>query len=154
MHTIRLRGPWNLEPLARFVRQADGSIRESIERLPAPGRMTMPADWAEVCGRDFLGRVRYHRIFQTPTGLEAGERVYLVVEPPRSSGKVILNGKRLGEVRDRGSALRADITLLLADHNHLEVLVEHPALVAIGTLNDDNGAAGGLVGEVRLEIEE
>ncbi len=58
----------------------------------------MPADWADLFGRDFFGRVRYRRTFQKPTGLESGERVFLVVEPPRSRGVVSLSGKPLGEV--------------------------------------------------------
>jgi hypothetical protein len=44
----------------------------------------------------------------------------------------------------------------LEDHNRLEIVVDHPALDAAGAANDDGGTRlpGGLVGEVRLEIEE
>jgi hypothetical protein len=98
-----------------------------------------------------LGLVRYLRIFQKPTGLESGERVWLVVERPRSRGTVELNRKRLG---DAGG--RFDITELLEDHNRLEILVEHPVVDARGVARDDDDTAliGGLIGEVRLEIEE
>jgi hypothetical protein len=151
MHTIRLRGPWQVEPVTRFVLQPDSSYKPMEDCLPAAGRMTMPADWSGLLGADFLGRVRYRRTFQKPTGLESGERVWLVVEGPRSRGVVELNRKRLG---DAGG--RFDITHQLEDHNQLEIVVEHPALDARGLTDDDSDTSsiGGLVGEVRLEIGE
>ncbi len=151
MHPIRLRGPWSVEPVERFVLRADGGYEHSTADLPGAVRMTMPADWEAGLGASFLGRVRYHRIFQKPTGLESGGRVWLVVERPRSRGVVELNRKRLG---DAGG--RFDVTEILADHNRLEIMVEHPAVDASGFAGDDFDAnrTGGLVGEVRLEIEE
>jgi hypothetical protein len=100
--------------------------------------------------------VRYHRVFQSPTGLESGERVWLVVEPPRSRGAVKLNGTPLGDIAFGGRAFRFDITARLEDHNRLEIVVEHPALDGDSVANDDSdiNRPGGLVGEVRLEIEE
>jgi hypothetical protein len=155
MHTIRLRGPWQVEAVARFVLQADGTYAISYDGLPAAARATMPADWSALLGADFLGRVRYRRTFQKPTGLESGERVWLVIEEPRSFGRTELNRKRLGDARC-GRALRVDITEMLEDHNRLEILVEHPALDADSAADDDSDArsTGGLIGEVRLEIEE
>lgn len=155
MHTIRLRGPWNVEPLARFVARGGGAFLASADELPAAERLTMPADWSATCGPDFLGRVRYHRIFQQPTGLDDGQRVFLVVEGPRSRCAVHLNHKRLADALLWGDTGRYEVTTLLADHNQLEIVVEHPALDERGMANDDEAeAAGGLVGEVRLEIEE
>jgi len=155
MHIIRLRGPWQLEPLARYVEQPHGYDRQSAD-LPAGGRATMPADWCATCGQDFLGVVRYRRSFQKPTGLAPGERVWLVVEPPRSLASVFLAEQPLGEVHCGGPVGRFDITPLLADGNALVIEVEHPALDEDGSPTDENTAAepGGLVGEVRLEIEE
>jgi len=156
MHTIRLRGPWQLEPIVRFVLQPDGTYRPVRKDLPPPAKATMPADWSEPLGADFLGRVRYQRVFQKPTGLESGERVWLVIEGPRSRGVVELNRKRLGDVSHGESFGRFDVSELLEDHNGLEIVVEHPALDASGRTNHDSVAVapGGLVGEVRLEIEE
>ncbi len=144
MHVIRLRGPWHVEPLARFVPQGDGTILESAEELAAGFRVNMPADWSAILGGDFLGRVRYTRAFHKPTGLELGERVFLVVEAPRSRGAVELNGKQVGEVRMDRAPMRVDVTDLLGGDERLEILVEH----------DVPECVGGLVGEVRLEIEE
>jgi len=156
MHIIRLRGPWRLEAVERFVLQPDGTYRTTSADLPSAARVTMPADWAESLGNDFLGRVRYLRTFQKPTGLEPGERVFLVVEPPRSRGALTLSGQPLGEIHWGGRRVRFDITAKLEDHNRLEIVVEHPSLDAAGTPIDDSGtdSPGGLVGEVRLEIEE
>jgi hypothetical protein len=155
MHIIRLRGPWQLEPIWRLVLHADGTYRPERENLPAAARMTMPADWSAVFGADFLGRVQYRRVFHRPTGLEGGARVYLVVEWPRSSALVELNRKRLGHVSSGAAVVRFDITELMVDDNSLEIVVDHPALDADCKAVDDAAhGPGGLVGEVRLEIEE
>jgi hypothetical protein len=116
----------------------------------------MPADWSCLFGADFLGRVRYERGFQKPTGLEGGERVFLVVEPPRSEGCVLLDGELLGFVHAGERAQRFDITNRLASRNKLEVFVDHPALDELRSTvgNPIDTLPGGLIGEVRLEIEE
>ncbi len=144
MHVIRLRGPWQVEPLARYVPQSDRSRTALSDDLPAAARATMPADWSATLGAAFLGRVRYSRSFHQPTGLDFEERVFLVVEPPRSRGVVELNRKRLGEVSWGGAPLRVDVTDLLGGDERLEIVVEH----------DVAGSVGGLVGEVWLEIED
>jgi hypothetical protein len=115
----------------------------------------MPADWSDPLGNEFLGRVRYTRTFQKPTGLERGDKVWLLVEPPRSLGIVQLVSRELGTVRWGGAGGRFDITPLLADRNTLEIIVDHPALDAANRPSSDSSlrSAGGLVGEVRLEIE-
>jgi hypothetical protein len=156
MHTIRLRGPWQVEPLERYVPCGGGDFARSTGGLPLSARVTMPADWTGVCERDFLGRVRYRRVFQKPTGLDSGERVWLVIEPPRSRGVVTLNRKRLGEVVWGAQPGRYHISDLLEDHNRLEIIVEHPLLDETSQPVDDDRtlSPGGLVGEVRLEIEE
>jgi len=156
MHTIRLRGPWLVEPNYRFVLQPDGSYKLLKDGLPPATRATMPSDWSQVLGAEFLGRVGYRRTFQRPTGLEEGQRVWLVIEPPRSSACVMLHEKLLGFI-DPGTSLgRFDITARLEDHNRLVIYVDHPALNELrSTVGDPTELPpGGLVGEVRLEIEE
>jgi hypothetical protein len=165
MHTIRLRGPWQLEPVWRYVLQADGTYRTDREDLPEATRVTMPADWSAVYGADFLGRVRYHRVFQKPTGLDSGERVWLVVEPAQSEACVTLKGRLVGFVYPGEPTGRFDITDRLEDHNQLDIVVDHPAVELITdhpvprALQSKVGdprllSPGGLVGEVRLEIED
>jgi hypothetical protein len=155
MHTIRLRGPWELEPVARYVQLGDGRY----ERTDAPlvtVRAKLPDDWAKVLGGEFLGSVCYRRTFQRPTGLEQGQRVWLIVEPPRSCCVVNLNDHSLGVVSGEGNPGKFEISKLLQDHNWLEILVHHPSLDADGVAKNDIylQTPGGLVGEVRLEIEE
>ena len=157
MHTIRLRGPWPVEPLQRFILQPDGSYSVTEDDLPPPvGRATMPADWSALFGAEFLGRVRYRRTFNKPTGLESGERVFLVVEPARSEARVMWKGDVLGFVCSGQAAGRFDITDRLEDHNTLEIWVDHPSLDCMRSTVGDPAVLppGGLVGEVRLEIED
>jgi hypothetical protein len=156
MHFIRLRGPWQLEPVARFVLQSDGGYVAVTDDLPLAATMTMPADWSAAFGGEFLGRVRYHRNFNTPTGLDEGQRVFLVVDSPRSRGVVALQDKRLGEVAWGGPPGRFEITGLLKIHNRLEIVLDHPPLDAANSAIDDGSTRppGGMVGEVWLEIEE
>ncbi|MCC7473983.1 MAG: hypothetical protein IT425_01195 [Pirellulales bacterium] len=151
MHSIRLRGPWGVEPVARFVPRADGSFVETTADLPPASRQVVPADWSEPLGGKFLGRVNYRRTFQSPTGLDGGQRVFLVVELQASRGQVSLGNSPLGE-----TPLRRDITQLLEPRNVLIITLEHPALDASGTPTDDSYShpTGGLTGEVRIEIEE
>ena len=115
----------------------------------------MPADWCEPLGPEFLGVVRYSRKFNRPTNL-SDDRVWLVVEPPRSCGHVFVNGRELGYVRFGAPAGRFDITALLQDYNAICIEVEHPELDDAGNAPDDGSVyiPGGLIGEVRLEIEE
>ena len=156
MHTIRLRGPWSVEPIMRFVLQPDGAYRPTEDDLPPAARATMPADWSALFGADFLGRVRYRRTFNKPTGLDAGERVWLVIEPAQSEAWATWKGELLGFVYPGDPAGRFDLTERLEDHNTLEVYVDHPALNHMRSKVGDpmKLAPGGLVGEVRLEIEE
>jgi hypothetical protein len=155
MHTIRLRGPWELEPVARFLRLDDGRYAPSDAPLIIV-RATQPADWAKALGREFLGSVCYRRTFHRPTGLEQGQRVWLIVEPPRSRCVVNLNDHSLGVVLGEGDPGKFEISGLLQDHNWLEILVHHPSLDADGVAKNDINLQmpGGLIGEVRLEIEE
>jgi hypothetical protein len=156
MHTIRLRGPWQLEPLERYVKRDRGGYQSDTIGLPANDRWKMPADWCETMGPDFLGVVRYRRTFHRPSKLTSTAKVWLVVEPPRSYGLVRLGGRPLGEVEFGGPPSRFDITAHLGDRNFLEIDVAHPVLDDDWLPTDDGSVSqtGGLIGEVRLEIEE
>jgi len=155
-HVIRLRGPWEYEPLARLVPNADGTQREETHDLPPAGRSEMPADWGATLGVDFRGRVRYIRRFGCPTGLGPRERVWLVFEGADATAVARLNERPLVEICGLGSATRIDVTDLLAQRNLLVVDVELPPLDAAAeraARPGREGLPGGLIGEVRLEIE-
>ncbi len=127
MHTIRLRGPWQVEPVERLFFSRMGIVRKRV--IFRPGSATMPADWSEFFGADFLGRVVYRRSFQKPTGLDSGERVCAsgrtaAIRARVSCGKAmscdfVPPGERVG---------RFEITDRLEDHNELEIIVDHPDL--------------------------
>jgi beta-galactosidase/beta-glucuronidase len=152
IHSIRLRGPWRYEPLARSVLQSDGTPTETTNGLPPAGKVAMPGDWGATLGRAFRGRVRYRRAFGRPT-IEAGERVYLVIEAVDAEARVLLNGQPLGETR--GGPARFDVTALLRPRNELMVEVSlpvHPPDEERQIRGARAGLPGGLIGEVRLEI--
>src|SRR5262245_45433612 len=82
-HRIRLRGPWEHEPLAR----AAGDDRP----LPPPGPLRLPARWADGPLADFAGRVRLRRPFGYPGRLDDHERVFLVIDGAAGCRAVTLN---------------------------------------------------------------
>ena len=154
MHTIRLRGPWQLEPVSRYVPCGDGRHERRDDDLPPATKMIMPADWSDAFGPEFCGRVRYVRVFHAPPGLVPEERVWLVVEPQRSHARVMMAEEALGTVAADGPPGRWDITHRLGETNRLEIFVDHPALDDAQLASSDPSTPGGLVGEVRLEIDE
>lgn len=153
-HAIRLRGPWQLEPLCRYLTAAGGSVVESREDLPPPCRTTVPSDWGDVLGREFRGRVRYRRTFQSPPPLDPHERVWLVVEGVDAQGSVTLNGHLLGEIPGYALGRSFEVTTLLSTSNQLAVEVDLPQKNAgSGPLRPGRELLpGGPIGDVRLEI--
>jgi hypothetical protein len=137
-HRIRLRGPWECEPLVRLRRRPDRAIEEVPGSIPEPQRMTMPCRWSDGGLGDFAGRVRFRRRFGYPGRIDAGERVWLTFAGVDGITDVHLNGTFLG--RRATGPFEFEITSLLRERNVLEALVEAA---------DGNG---GLWGEVALEI--
>ena len=164
-HVIRLRGPWDYEPLARFMTRADSSVSVTNDDLPPSGVIELPGDWSNALGIEFQGIVRFERRFHRPTGLEAASYVWLVIDDVDWQAEVSLNDRVLGtaicsQSSDPHQAMkcpaRFDITALLSPQNWLSIVVTSP------TLNDCNtplprpgrtGQPGGLIGLVRLEID-
>src|SRR5919204_207462 len=95
-HRIRLRGPWECEPLARLVRRADGRVEMVPEALPPGGRMTPPCRWREGGWPDFAGRARFVRRFGLPRRLDPHERVWLTFAGVDTVAEVTLNDRFLG----------------------------------------------------------
>ncbi len=156
MHTIRLRGPWNYSPLCRTVWTAAGASQEIDGPVPAAGRLKIPANWQETLGEDFFGRVRYQRSFHCPTGLTEQDQVFIVIDQVDALGSVTLNDQHLGDIPPGADPTRFEITILLQQRNQLEIIVDLP-------LTDSDSAdlirpnrkqeAGGLIGEVKIEIQ-
>ncbi len=153
-HVIRLRGPWEIEPLARYRRGADGQYVRETHDLPAGGKGPVPGDWSDVLGGDFRGTVRYTRKFNCPTNLGADERVWLVMDGVDHRADVTFNGNPLCDLLGLEFA-RADMTEGFLAHNTLVIDVtllpeDHPD--APPRHPGREGQPGGLIGEVRLEI--
>jgi hypothetical protein len=128
-HRIRLRGPWECEPL----RRGDNADQP----LPPPRRMTMPCRWNEGGLSAFTGRVRFRRSFGYPGRIDAHERVWLTFEGVADEAEVRLNDAPLGRI---AGASEWEVTPLLRQRNELVIEVE-------GTAEQ-----GGLWGEVALEV--
>jgi hypothetical protein len=141
MHTIRLRGPWQIEPVSEFVRASKGELLEGPSDLPPAGETNVPGDWGAALGNTFRGRARFIRRFGLPTNLEPQERVFLVMGPLLEQGSVELNGVALGRQSLIDGQQRYDVTSLLKPRNELVICVES---------REDTG---GIRGEVKLEIE-
>ena len=133
-HRIRLRGPWECEPLERRPPDCSGRLRD-----PARLRMTLPCRWAASGLADFAGRVRFRRRFGYPGRIDDYERVWLTFEGASDRAAVRLNGSDLGEHAGDGP-FEFDVTRLLRARNELAVDV------------DGTAERGGLWGEVALEV--
>src|SRR5262249_9777400 len=94
-HAIRLKGPWELEPLAREVPSPAGEARRGV-CASAGATVEVPGDWGSVLGEDFRGTARYTRRFNCPTNLGPQEHVELVFEGVDYEAQVTLNGHDLG----------------------------------------------------------
>lgn len=128
-HRIRLRGPWDYEPLARRS--------DDPRPLPPAGRMTLPTPWAAAGLSEFAGRLQLRRSFGYPGQIDPHEQVWLTFGSLRDHAEILLNGSRLGTLTAEGGEFL--ITPLLRPRNELLVVVD----------GDHNG---GLIGDVALEV--
>jgi hypothetical protein len=154
-HIIRLRAPWQLQTLVRYVPLASGEFQEDSVDLPSTAKADVPGDWTELLGADFLGRVRYTRSFNCPTNLDPNERVWLVCDGVDGAADFSLNGTSIFTVAGPNQAGSCNVTTHLRPHNLLSVEVSllppsHAQHVPRATSRAGRG--GGITGEVRLEI--
>ena len=123
-HQIRLRGPWQAEP---------------IDPPGEPRRVILPATLAG-CGLGNCRRVRFRRRFGRPRQIDAYERVWLVGEPITGRAAFQLNGRELATV-DSAVPFSFPVTDLLAERNELTI----DLTVASG----ENGLSGDIALEIR-----
>ena len=110
----------------------------------------MPADWGDWLGSEFRGKVVFKRPFGMPTRLAPDQPVWLVLESVDYRAVVTLNGNRLGSFQSE-EHFRVNVRERLEQANVLTVEVELPLGVERG---DRATLAGGLIGSIRLEIQE
>lgn len=128
-HRIRLRGPWECEPLSR----TGGGP------LPSPCRVSVPCRWVNDRLGPFAGRVRLRRRFGYPGRIDPHERVWLTFAAADRDVTVSLNDELLGHHRGAFEPFEFEVTARLRPRNELIVELEGPA-------------DGGLWGEVALEV--
>lgn len=131
VHTIRLRGPWDYEPLSRA----------GLGDLPVSGRAQMPCEWSSILGVDFIGRVCFRRRFNRPGQLDPHEHVWLVIETPAQLVAAWLNDQPLTCATTDATITACNITERLAAHNALRI-----------ELSRDTADVTNWLAEVRLEI--
>lgn len=141
-HTIRMRGPWQYEVLHAETPPPSSS---------GPQRVKMPTSWAESLGTGFRGTVRYRRKFNRPAHLDLHERLRLVLEGADAYAEAALNGTPLGRIAGYTLPSTFDVTSLVETRNELVVDVSLPAEGSVLRPGREQ-FAGGLIGEVRLEI--
>ena len=113
-HRIRLRGPWNCEPIAQRG-------NESAKPLPAACLLTMPCRWCDSLLREFTGRVRFRRAFGYPGRIDVYERVWLTLTGLAGAAEMALNGTPLTGGVEVGATREFDVTRLLRSRNELVV---------------------------------
>ena len=128
-HRIRLRGPWECEPLLR--------LDNAEQLLPPSYRMPMPCRWSEGGLAGFIGRVRFRRSFGYPGRIDSHERVWLTFAGISGTAEVRLNNQSLGRI---DSASEFEVTPLLRTRNAMTVEL------------DITAEQEGLWGEVALEV--
>ena len=114
-------------------------------------RTIIPSDWNDWLGSSFQGSVEYCRNFGLPTGLKSDQKVWLVIESIDFRGSAILNDRQLGSHRLGDPPLRIEVQTMIRKSNVLKIEIEMPVEADRGPRT---GLAGGLIGGVRLEIEE
>jgi hypothetical protein len=165
-HIIRLRGPWQCEPLAFAGIAVDGSVIWTDTELPPPAVIELPGDWSAAIGRDFRGLARLTRRFGLPTGLSPSSRVWLTLEELAGTAAVTLNDHPLGSTTSEGDSLRFCESLANLPQRFAALLQSEPQLCPVrwdvtSRLQPRNevaitllALAVGQVGLLSLEIED
>ncbi|MFN0018222.1 MAG: hypothetical protein ACKVP0_08190 [Pirellulaceae bacterium] len=134
MHSIRLRGPWEL--------YLPGSEQ--------PLRIEMPATWGALyalcsAAAPLPSPARLVRRFGKPTGLTPEDRLQLVIQSNAADCQVELNGQRLGTIAPAATSCSWEVTSL-NPRNELVILLTVPPRAMLPA----EGACP--LAEIRLDI--
>jgi hypothetical protein len=128
-HRIRLRGPWQVEPVAWLELTDDRTLLEGRERpLPPGGTVKVPGDWGGLLGSEFRGRVVFTRRFGRPLNFDSAAPVELTLDGVDARAELWLNGERLGEVPWGEFSGRFSLSSPLLPRNELRIQVDCPAM--------------------------
>lgn len=139
-YRIRLRGPWECEPLARFEGESESQNQRTSRSLPAPLQMQIPNRLSAGGLPHFAGRVRFVRQFGYPSRIEPHERLWLTFGGIEGDVEILLNEQLLGKQQSGNSGLEFEVTAILQKRNRLTVNI------------DCASDQGGIWGEVALEV--
>ena len=151
MHVIRLRGPWQVVSLDAAGEPVGVARRvflppESREH-ERPGENldhgTTPVADAPGSSLDSeaISHLRFERWFNWPGKLDAGVRLWLVIEPLAGRASISLNDRPLPECATGATGYSAEISTLVQQRNRLlcDVML-------------DTSSSAAAFGEVRLEV--
>lgn len=132
MHSIRLRGPWEL----------------SLPGKGEPRRVEMPATWQTLLAAagDSPSPARLLRRFGKPTGIEPTDQLHLVIDSSAAACQIELNGQLLGSIDPSEQSRSFEVTTLLTSRNELAILLELPQPEPEASPDSTP------LGDVRLEI--
>lgn len=145
LHNIRLHGPWQ----ANVVRTDEWDSSFDLDSTPKHKKVQVPSDWNDWLGALFCGVVRYDRSFGLPTNLSEHQEIWLVIEQVNLRAVIWLNEQRLGEHEFGSDPFRVPVRSLMQARNRLRLEIEFPSSENLG-----EAIVGGILGEVRLEIEQ
>lgn len=116
MHTIRLRRPWlrTLDDQGTPDRVDVPDNRSGINPGAGPGA-------GHGAGHDDASNLTYRRVFNRPTGLQSGDKLWLAIESFRARQiGVLLNDKSIF-LSDVADPIRIEITSHLKHSNQLVI---------------------------------
>jgi hypothetical protein len=108
--------------------------------------------WEPPAPAEADGRVLWTRRFGRPGGLEAGDRVLLVVTQPACAAEMVFNAVQLPPLSAGAGRWEQDITPLLRVRNELLVLVDSSVGGDMGHGQPRRGLLPSAIGTVALEI--
>ena len=114
MHSIRLRGPWELY----------------LPGKAEPQRIEMPATWQTLLAltsqAPLPSPARLLRRFGQPTGITPTDRLQLVIESSAAACQVELNDQPLGSIAPSEQFRSFDVTALVRPRNELQIMLQIP----------------------------
>ena len=156
-HRIRLRGPWQVEPVSWLELTDERTLLENKDRpLPPSGMVKVPGDWGSLLGNEFRGRVVFTRRFGRPLNLDPTVPMELTLEGVDARAELWLNGERLGEIPWGRFSGRFPLPVPLLSRNELRIQVDCPAMGAKVSRSlrpaDRGDQPGGLFADVTLDF--
>jgi hypothetical protein len=114
-HRIRLRGPWEFEPL---------STADEPAKLPQRGRVVLPAQIDDGPLAGLHGKVRFLRPFGAPSRLDDSERLWLTIHGLGLRADIGLNDSPLGTIEPTSEPVELEIGRILQPRNELAVDID------------------------------